>query len=398
MATGPGGHGERTTIVFINLYTEMGGGEYAIYYLLRQLDRSRFRPIMMFNGRGPFVDRVEALGIETVIIPFPSVMLKRLVRPAIIRRAVETSRQMYRYFGNNQVDVIHCTDVISLLFIARAVRRWRIPVIYNVIFFHDRARMWLFNLLALALVDRIITNSNAVRTDLLRRTRLLAGKTSTVYYGIDVSTFRPRRDGEVSAFRAGLRLPPDAQLVAMVARVDTWKGHKTFLEAAARVRQQRKDVRFMVIGGVLNPGSVPAVQRYHDEVMRYRAELGLEEEVAFIPYQTDMPDVLRGLDVLVCPSFREPIPMIVFEAMASGVPVIGADSGGIPEQLDHGNDGYLFRTGDASSLAAVVLECMDAKKERARRASEARRKTETVFSLRRYVDSMQEVYARAGKR
>jgi glycosyltransferase involved in cell wall biosynthesis len=388
----------RTTIAYINMYTEMGGGEYAIYHLLKNLDRSRYRPIMIFNGRGPFVERVEALGIETVIIPFRSVMLKRLVRPAVIRSAIETSRQMYRYFEHHRVDLIHCTDVLTLLFLARAVWRWRIPVVYNIIFFHDRVRMWLFNLLALALVRRIVTNSHAIRADLLRRTRLLAGKTTTVYYGIDVSMFRPRRDGEASAFRAGLALPPSTHLVGMVARFDTWKGHRTFLEAAARVLERRKDVRFVVIGGVLNPGSVPAVQRYHDDVMRYRTELGLADDVAFIPYQTDMPDVYRGLDVLVCPSFREPIPMVVFEAMASGVPVIGADSGGIPEQLDHGSNGFLFRTGDASSLAAAVHECIGAKEERARRAAEAREKMETVFSLRRYVDGMQEVYAGAGVR
>ncbi len=387
-------HTAPAKILFINLYTEMGGGEYAMYHLLKGMDRSRFKPVMMFNQRGPFVEKVESIGVQTVIIPFRTVMLKRLIRPKEFASAMRTSFELCGYIQQEKFDLVHCTDVLSLVFLWRAMISKRIPVVYNVIFFYEWTRVLLFNLLALLFVKRIVTNSFAIRKDLISRTVLLSRKFDTVYYGIDTSMFTPRVNGDVNSFRSSFNLEEGKQLVGMVARFDTWKGHKTFLSAVVSVLKQRSDVQFVVVGGLLNPASVPDLQLYYNDVMNYRKELGLEEKIPFIDHQSNMPEVLRGLDVLVCPSFREPIPMIVFEAMASGVPVIGADSGGIPEQIENGIDGYLFRTGDASSLEAAMIRCLDAKEERAKIAVVARAKMENKFSMQRYVNDMQNCYSR----
>jgi glycosyltransferase involved in cell wall biosynthesis len=390
----PKGKNETTKInvLIMNLYTEMGGGEYAIYNLLKELNRDRFKPIMMFNKRGQFVEKVEALGIETVIIPFPVVMLKRLVSPVVLYNCMKASKQISSYVKKNDIDIIHCTDLLSLIFLFYPVIRFGIPVLYNIIFFYEWTRIVLFNLLAITIVNKIITNSNAIREDLIKRTVYLANKTQVIYYGIDITVFRPRRPEEANHFRNEMSVPVGTVLIGMVARFDVWKGHKTYLTAAANILKKKNNVRFVVIGGLFNQAEVPAIQKYYDEVMNLRARLGIDKKLLFIQNRSDMPEVLRGLDILVCPSIREPIPLIVFEAMASGLPVIGADSGGIPEQIENGKDGLLFRTDEAASLETAILLAIDSPAQCAKFASAAREKMEEKFGLNRYVATMEQQY------
>src|SRR5260221_1680637 len=105
----------KVKILFISLYTEMGGGEYGLFYLLKHLDRSRYHPILMCAAQGPLMARVEALGIQTVIIPFHVVILRHLVRPAVFLGNLRVSFEIKEDVRQQDFDIIQCSDVLSLL-------------------------------------------------------------------------------------------------------------------------------------------------------------------------------------------------------------------------------------------------------------------------------------------
>lgn len=386
---------KKITILFVNLYTEIAGGEIAVYNTVKGLDKSRFHPIMLFNKRGPFVDKVEEAGIETVVLPYPVVMLQKLIVPSVMLDVMRSSGVLKQMVRERNVDLIHCVDVLSLILIARCSVGTRIPVVYNVIFFYEWTRLALFNLCAWFLVDTIITNSRAIRNDLLTRTIFLARKTQVIYYGVDPHMFHRSGSAEGNAVREELRIAPGTMLVGMIARFDVWKGHLTFLKAAALIRRQRPDVQFVIVGGLLNAEIITPLKKYYNDVMQCHRELDLGGTVQFLSHRNDIPEVLRGLDVFVCPSDREPIPFTVFEAMATGIPIVAADSGGIPEQINHDENGLLFATNDHVSLAAAILRLLDAPAERDRLGAAARRKVETDFSLTRFVSEMETVYEHA---
>ncbi len=162
--------GERITIAYINLYTEMGGGEYAIYNLVKGLDKNRFRPIVIFNKEGQFPKMVRELGVEVAIVDYPTVMLQDMIVPRVLASVRSGSKALGRFLEESRVQIVHTVDVLALIMIAPAVKKLRIPVLYNVIFFYELTRVVLFNLLALPLVRKIITNSKAIRDNLLART------------------------------------------------------------------------------------------------------------------------------------------------------------------------------------------------------------------------------------
>ena len=95
-----------------------------------------------------------------------------------------------------------------------------------------------------------------------------------------------------------------------------------------------------------------------DEVARLQQEHG-SERVQFVG-RVDAAAFYAQIDVCVVPSlWNEPLGMVVFEALAAGVPVIGSRRGGIPEMVQHGVNGLLFEPNEAGALEASMARLMD---------------------------------------
>ncbi len=346
----------------MNLYTEMGGGEHALLHLLKRLDRDRFETIMIFNGEGPFVDAARSAGARIEILPFETVMLRQLLTPRVARSAYKGSRELSRFFAKKQADVILCSDVLSLLLVAPAVSRRKIPVVYNVIFQYEWPRLLTFNALAAWNVARIVANSEKVRRHVLEKTLFLSRRVETIWPGVDSTQFRPRRPGERNMLRHELRIPEGVSLVGMAGRFDPAKGHLIFLRAAAEILRKRRDVMFVVAGGLLNSLVIPSLKVYHDRVMQYFANLGLEGYVKFLGHRADMPALMRSLDVYVCPSVSEGFGLTVVEALASGVPVVASRAVGALDLLANQPLVSIAETGDSSSFASSIIAALNPQK------------------------------------
>lgn len=143
---------------------------------------------------------------------------------------------------------------------------------------------------------------------------------------------RPSREGEPLTF-------------GYLGRINVEKGVGTLLDAGRALPPQ--GWRLLVAGKEANEG----------ESLRPRAE-GLPVEFLGFVHPRELFD---RIDVLVVPSiWSEPLPRTILEAYAMGVPVIGADSGGIPDLIGPGNADWLFPPGDATALAARMQRVMAA--------------------------------------
>jgi glycosyltransferase involved in cell wall biosynthesis len=353
----------RIAILFINLYVEMGGGEYSLLYLLKNLDRNRYRPIMMFNKRGPFVEKVETIGVETVILPYDTVSLKGLLIPRHALRNLNASKELYRYLKRSNVEIVHAMDVLSLLLLTWSSIRLKISVMYEVIFFYEWSRMLLFNLLALILVKRIVVHSQAVRKDLERRTALLSRKMALVYYGVDLSLFEPCSDCSSSPFRRELGVSSTTLLVGMVARYDTWKGHATFLSVARMLLKSRDDLLFLVIGGEITGHSIPSIARYEKMITDAINGMDFAGSLRVLGHRNDIPNIMASLDVLVCPSDHEPFGLVVLESLACGVPVVVSRTVGALEVIGDAGGVFIAEPRNADSFARGIELALNYRKK-----------------------------------
>jgi glycosyltransferase involved in cell wall biosynthesis len=144
---------------------------------------------------------------------------------------------------------------------------------------------------------------------------------------------------------AQLRLGGVGALVA-------WKGLHHILDALARLPSEtRARVRFEHIGAA---GNDAASQRYAADLRARTTALGLDGCVAWRGEQATSAEFLRGIDALVVASDHEPFSIAVLEALAAGVPVLAADTGGAQDLIEPGRSGWFFRSGDPAALAAAI--------------------------------------------
>jgi glycosyltransferase involved in cell wall biosynthesis len=378
-----------TTVLYLNPYGTIGGAERALLELLDALDRTRFVPMVVLGGDGPLAAELRARGIETAVEPFPVPPLHRLPWPPTLARLLRAAWRIRRLAHARAARILHCGDVLGLL-VLMAARPRGARLVYQIHYLGGVARRLALACLAVPAVDKLLAVSGRQPSQLGPAPGLLAGRTRVLPPGIRAEAFQ---DGDRRAFRAEVGVSAGTPLVGLVARHDTWKGHGVFLQAAARLRELRGDIRFVMVGGSFDGGQPPHVERYRDGFLACRKELGLEDAVAVLGHRQDVPAVLAGLDVLVCPSEDEPFGMIVLEAMAAGTPIVASDRGGPAEILEDGRSGLLFRTGSADALVAAVLRLVGDPGLGLRLAEEGRRRVRSAYSSGRYARDVEAVYA-----
>ena len=164
-----------------------------------------------------------------------------------------------------------------------------------------------------------------------------------------------------------------------------------FVDAAARIQKEIPDCRFLIQGAALFETREAA--RYEREVRRAAAGLPIE----FHKWDSDIYSVFPKLDLVVVPSAPyEATTRVILEAFSAGVPVVARESGGIPEVVDHGLNGYLARNDD--ELARFAIELLTGPGERwVAMAQEARASWGRRFTLSRYRRQVMDLLARAAK-
>src|SRR5262249_27551186 len=136
--------------------------------------------------------------------------------------------------------------------------------------------------------------------------------------------------------------------VTCVARMTPQKGQDLLLRAFARVHDDVKASRLLLVGD--------GAQRARYEEMSER--LGLTGSVRFLGVRKDVPDLLRASDVLALPSRHEGFGLVLAEALACGVPVVATNAGPMPEIVRDGQTGRLFAEEDVAALGAALLELL----------------------------------------
>src|SRR5699024_10417574 len=90
-------------------------------------------------------------------------------------------------------------------------------------------------------------------------------------------------------------------------------------------------------------------------------DLGLTDHVLFLGKQNNINDLLAISDLKLLMSEKESFGLVLLEAMASHVPCIGTNTGGIPEVLIHGETGFLVEVGDTESASEYAVQLLNDK-------------------------------------
>lgn len=166
------------------------------------------------------------------------------------------------------------------------------------------------------------------------------------------------------------------------------KGIADLLEALARPEALAADIRLTVAGG----GPV-------DKYREMAARLGIAERVGFTGWvdQATARQLLARSDALALPSYDEGLPLVILEAMATGVPVICTPVGAIPEVFEDHRDALFVHPGDRVGLAAKVLELIDDPQLQARLSAEGLAAYRRRFTMDVFARRISNIYAAIAK-
>ena len=314
--------------------------------MLASHDRSRYEPSVLFFSHGPLVDDARRLGIDVHVLAKPM----RLRNPWSLQRTVSEG---CRLVTAGAVSIVHSCMAYAHLIGGAVAWRAGVPA---VLYQHGPLGVWMDSAATLLRCDRILVNSAdtaAEQESHSWRTRSI----TLAPYGIDVQ--RPSLQA-VADLRAEVNarhgIPPDSPVIGIMARFDPWKGIDVALRAAAPLLRARPKLRFMVVGG--------QYRHFHPEygaLLRALVESeGIATQVIFAGFQMDVRPYLSRMTVLVHSSLQpEPFGLTIIEAMASGVPVVAARSGGAAEIVEHGVDGLFHTPGRQDELRAALESLLD---------------------------------------
>ena len=101
---------------------------------------------------------------------------------------------------------------------------------------------------------------------------------------------------------------------------------------------------------------------------------------------------MRSLDIIAIPSFHEAIPQSGLQALATGIPVVASDVGGIPSIIQHGKTGRLVPMQNAPALAAAIHETLTERETTQTLCAAGRRMIESQHSLEVMLDRVDAIY------
>lgn len=251
----------------------------------------------------------------------------------------------------NKFDVIHCNTPIGGVLGRICGKKAKVPrIIYTAHGFHfykgaslinrtlfKWAEMWLARY-----TDVIITIN---REDYKAAQKFKLRKNGKVYYvpgvGVDTSLIKdtkPKREELVNEIGA----ENDSVLLISIGELNKNKNNEVIIKALGKLKNPK--IHYILCG----------VGDKKDELHALSKEFGLEENIHFLGYRTDIAELLKSCDIFVMPSYREGLSRSLMEAMSAGLSCVVSEIRGNIDLIEEDKGGYLCKPDDVNGFAESI--------------------------------------------
>lgn len=219
-------------------------------------------------------------------------------------------------------------------------------------------------------IDSVVAISESIHLQ-LQHCGIPKSRIQTIYEGIDLSLY-PRRLREKHS---------DLVTVGTVAHLSPEKGLEHLIEAASLITDVKKKVRFVIVG----EGDC----RQH--LRQLAQERGLSDIFHFEGFHPCTSQFFKSFDIFSLPSLSEGLSSAILEAMASSLPIVATNVGGIPELVKNGDNGLLVAPKDSAALAAAIEKLVENPEEAYRMGQRGRDRMEKQFTLERKISETEKL-------
>ncbi|MFH1641255.1 MAG: glycosyltransferase family 4 protein [Candidatus Omnitrophota bacterium] len=327
-------------ILYLTNHINAGGITSYVLSLAKGLKARGHDVYIAASDKGQLLDKFILEGINYIPIPLKT---KSEASPKVLISFFILMKTM----KEKGIDIIHSnTRVTQVLayFLGRHAHKPYVSTCHG--FFKRRFSRRIFPCWG----AKVIAISQQVKEHLIRDFGVKENRVRLIHNGVDIDDFRQTAGKRLNAkLNLGLTSGP---VIGIVARLSGVKGHVYLIEAMKTVVKKFPDAQLLIVGE----------GRLGKDLENLCARLGLGDNIVFLSSVTDTTRVLSAMDLFVLPSLEEGLGLSLMEAMASGLPVIGSDVGGIKSLIHHGNTGLLVKRADSKELASAILELLSDRK------------------------------------
>jgi glycosyltransferase involved in cell wall biosynthesis len=292
------------------------------------------------------------------------------------------ARKLARLIRDEEFDLIHTHTPRAALVGRIAAGLAHVPMVHHV---HGQTsievrRRWLSRLSAV--VERIsLSKAKAVIAVSDSAGRYIAD------HGIEAARVRTICNGVPARDALAPRtMPQGCWTLGIIALFRPRKGLEALVEALAMLRQQGHDVRLRAVGSF-------ETADYERCVKVVAERLGVSDLIEWTGFRSEIDKELAQMDLLVFPSLlAEGLPMVIIEAMAAGVPVVGTRVDGVVDAICDGSDGLLCEPGNAASLSDAIRRIVSGQIDWQSLRKAAWRRQREQFSDRSMAQSLADLY------
>ena len=235
--------------------------------------------------------------------------------------------------------------------------------------------------------NKLIAVSDFTRRELMHYYKVKEDKIRVIHNGVDVDKFKPASDKRKAKEELGFN--PDDIAILSVGRLYARKGLFTLIESMPAVVKRFRNAQFIISG----KGQSNEMKK----LVSHATRLGVKDNIIFTGYFPDakLPKLYQAADVFAFSTFYEHHPFAVLEALATGLPVVTTNVGGIPETIEDGKNGFLCQPFNPREFSSRILYLLEHPAVASEMGFRARKTIEERFDWRLIVKKVLKVYDEA---
>jgi glycosyltransferase involved in cell wall biosynthesis len=363
---------ERHAILHYTETSYPGGSETILAYIAKNLDPEKYYSLACVMNKGWLTDHLDEIGVEYIIIENKrSFDIKYLL-------------DLITLIKKRNIKLVHAHEFVTDFYGSLAARLTGIPAIGTIHgkgYFTEKWRRKIAFKAAIAMCSRMIAVSDDLRSYLIGELNLKnTDKILTLHNGIDLQKYSARDSSD--KLRAQLSLKPHTLIAGTTGSLHPVKGMHFLLLAMEQVIKRIPNFKLIIAG----TGDL------EQDLKQQAICLGIEKNVLFLGFRSDIPDLLNLFDIYVCSSISEGLSLSILEAMATGKPVVATEVGGNHELINPDENGFLVPPADPAALAKKIIILAENRELRERLGRNGRAMVETKFSLEKMITEYQILY------
>lgn len=372
-------------ILFIHQSAELYGSDKTLLYLVSNLDKSKFFPIVILPQEGPLKKELEKENIKVIVAPVLK-LYRKMFTPSNLIRFIKDyfigTKTINLIQKEHQIDFIYSNTLAVLL-----------GFFYS--FFHHTQHIWhvheiiespsiftkLFRFLLNNSTNKVLIH-NSIATQKFWNCN---GNNQVIWNGIAPFSDIPKTD--IDKIKQTILHSNKEIIIALVGRISRWKGQLLLLEAFHELQKTHSNIKLVYIGS-----APPNQEHFLDSLKKQIITYDLVTQVEIIPFQENINQLWQSIDIAVVPSTEpEPFGMVAIEAMMAKKPVVAANHGGLVEIVVTNETGFLVEPNHKMALIDALEKLIIHPEMRTSFGQNGFQRAITNFSIENYVQKIEDI-------